>query len=98
MSLGLFYRSDHFSFARVGIPSAYFKAGKKFYENPRGKSLVMGAYTRTRYHQPNDEFNEKWDLRGAVEDARLILECLVVTANAKEAPKWAPGDEFEKLR
>jgi Zn-dependent M28 family amino/carboxypeptidase len=98
VSLGLFYRSDHFSFARVGIPSAYFKAGSDFYENKRGKNLVKGAYTRTRYHQPNDEFHAKWDLRGAVEDTKLVLECLLVTANAADAPKWAPGDEFEKLR
>ena len=39
-----------------------------------------------------------WQQMGAVEDTRLILECLVTTANAKDAPKWAPGDEFEKLR
>jgi Zn-dependent M28 family amino/carboxypeptidase len=98
VSLGLFYRSDHFSFARVGIPSAYFKAGSDFYVNRRGKNLVKGAYTRTRYHQPNDEFHDKWDLRGAVEDMRLVLECILVTANADDAPKWSPGDEFEKLR
>jgi Zn-dependent M28 family amino/carboxypeptidase len=98
VSLGLFYRSDHFSFARVGIPSAYFKAGNKFYENARGKNRVKGAYTRTRYHQPNDEFHASWDLSGAVADTRFILECLIETANAKDAPKWAPGDEFEKLR
>ncbi|MEE2886240.1 MAG: M28 family peptidase, partial [Planctomycetota bacterium] len=97
-SLGLFYRSDHFSFARLGIPSAYFKAGNEFFENAHGKALVKGAYTRTRYHQPNDEYNPSWDLRGAVADTRLLLECMLVTANADQVPTWTPGDEFEKLR
>lgn len=98
VSLGLFYRSDHFSFARLGIPSAYFKAGNEFFENAHGKALVKGAYTRTRYHQPNDEYNPSWDLRGAVADTRLLLECMLVTANADQVPTWTPGDEFEKLR
>lgn len=97
-SLGLFYRSDHFSFARVGVPSAYFKAGRAFLENRRGKNLIKGAYTRTRYHQPSDEFHSGWDLRGAVADSRLILECMVRTANDPSPPRWAKGDEFEKLR
>lgn len=98
VSLGLFYRSDHFSFARNGIPSAYFKAGNDFVENAHGKALVKNAYTRTRYHQPNDEYSSKWDLRGAVEDTRLLLECLLTTADADAPPRWAPGDEFERLR
>jgi len=101
VSLGLFYRSDHFSFARVGVPSAYFKAGKKFLANPERstrKAQVMLAYTMTRYHKPNDEFNAAWDLSGAVADSRLILECLVRCANANDVPTWTPGDEFEKLR
>jgi len=98
VSLGLFYRSDHFSFARHGIPSAYFKSGNKFFENARGKNLVKGAYTRTRYHQPNDEYSPDWDLRGAVADSQLLMECMLITANADAAPTWTPGDEFEKLR
>jgi len=98
VSLGLFYRSDHFSFARYGIPSAYFKAGNEFFVNARGKNLVKGAYTRTRYHQPNDEYSSSWDLRGAVADTRLLLECMLVTANSDGVPTWTPGDEFEKLR
>ena len=46
----------------------------------------------------SDQYETKWNLHGAVEDSRLILECLLKTANADEAPKWTPGDEFEKLR
>lgn len=101
VSLGLYYRSDHFSFARVGVPSCFFKPGKKFLAAPERstrKAQVMLAYTMTRYHKPNDEFNPKWDLSGAVADARLILECMVRCANAADVPTWTPGDEFERLR
>ncbi len=96
--LGLFYRSDHFSFARIGVPSAFFKAGSDFFENAVSRKRVKMSYTATRYHQPNDEFDERWRLDGAVADSRLILECMLRVANAQEAPTWAPGDEFEKLR
>ena len=95
---GLFYRSDHLSFAKIGVPSAYFKAGIDFVENPETKRRVQLAYTQLYYHQPNDQFDARWDLGGAVEDARLLLECLVLAADAAEAPRWTPGDEFEKLR
>ena len=95
---GYFYRSDHFSFARIGVPSAYFKAGIDFLERRQNKRRAKASYTTTRYHQPNDEFNPQRDLGGAVDDARLILECLLTVANADDQPRWAPGDEFEKLR
>jgi Zn-dependent M28 family amino/carboxypeptidase len=95
---GLFYRSDHFSFAKIGVPSAYFKSGTDFLERPDVKKRIQLSYTATHYHQPSDQFDDRWDLGGAVEDARLLLDCLVVTANAAEPPKWTTGDEFEKLR
>ncbi|MCA8943170.1 MAG: M28 family peptidase [Planctomycetes bacterium] len=98
VELGLFYRSDHFSFARIGVPAAYFKAGRDFLENVEGKRRVKQSYTAVRYHQPNDQFDDRWDLSGAVADTRLIFECLVEAANADAAPSWTPGDEFEKLR
>ena len=95
---GLFYRSDHFSFARIGVPSAFFKAGNAFYQNTTGRRRIKLAYTGTKYHTQLDEMGKGWNLGGAVEDTRLILECLTRTANDPVAPKWAPGDEFEKLR
>lgn len=97
-SLGLFYRSDHFSFAQIGVPAAYFKAGTGFLENKEGRNRVKAMYTTVHYHQPSDEFDPRWRLDGAVADMRLLLECLVRTANADAAPTWTPGDEFERLR
>ncbi|MAG58252.1 MAG: peptidase M28 [Planctomycetes bacterium] len=95
---GLFYRSDHFSFARVGVPSAYFKAGHDFYERASIRRRVKLSYTGTHYHQPSDEFDARWNLDGAVHDVRLMLECLLTVVGADEEPRWAKGDEFEKLR
>ncbi len=95
---GLFYRSDHFSLAKVGIPSVYFKAGQDFLEDADVKRRVQLAYTATHYHQPSDEFDRRWRLDGAVEDARLMLDLLVRMANDATAPAWTPGDEFEKAR
>lgn len=96
---GLFYRSDHFSFAKVGVPSAYFKAGSAFLEKRDARRRIKALYTNTYYHQPSDEFEPaRWQLDGAVADTRLILECLLRAANDPKAPSWTPGDEFEKLR
>ncbi len=98
--LGLFYRSDHFSFARIGVPSAYFKGGSEFLDEARAanKRRAKASYTTVMYHQPNDEFNPEADLSGAVADLELILEMMFRIGNADAMPLWTPGDEFEKLR
>ena len=96
--LGLFYRSDHFSFARVGVPSAYFKAGSDFLENPEGRRRLKASYTATHYHQPSDELDPRWNLDGAVADLQLTFECLVRCADAEVAPTWTADDEFAQRR
>ncbi len=96
---GYFYRSDHFSFARIGVPSAYFKAGSAFLDQPKLRNRAKASYTATIYHQPHDHFDRKrFNLHGAVKDTRMLLECLLRAANVDDAPTWTPGDEFEKLR
>ena len=96
---GLFYRSDHFSFAKVGIPAAYFKAGSDFLEKGEARRRIKAMYVNTYYHQPTDEFEpSRWQLGGAVADMHLLLECLLRVAGDRAAPTWTPGDEFEKLR
>ncbi len=96
--LGLFYRSDHFNFARIGVPAAYFKAGKDFLDRPEDRRRMKNSYTTVHYHQPTDEIAPWWNFDGAVDDLQLLLQCMVATANADEAPRWTPGDEFEKAR
>lgn len=96
--LGLFYRSDHFSFARIGVPAAYFKAGRDFFDRPEDRRRMKNSYTTVHYHQPTDELAPWWNLDGAVSDLEVLRECLVRTANADGRPTWTPGDEFERAR
>lgn len=95
---GYFYRSDHFNFARIGVPAAYFKAGKEFLDQPANRKRMKASYTNVHYHAPSDELAKWWNFAGAVSDMQILFQLLVQTANADEAPTWAPGDEFEKLR
>ncbi|MEC7725821.1 MAG: M28 family peptidase, partial [Planctomycetota bacterium] len=95
---GYFYRSDHFNFARIGVPAAYFKAGSEFYDRPADRRRMKASYTTVHYHQPTDELAKWWNFKGAVSDMQVLFQLLTQTANDDGAPAWTPGDEFEKLR
>lgn len=96
---GLFYRSDHFPFAKAGVPAVSFKAGANFVgHSPEWGRQQFAEYNATRYHQPADEYSPNWDFSGMVQQVRLAFWCGLRTANAEEAPKWNPGDEFERVR
>jgi Zn-dependent M28 family amino/carboxypeptidase len=96
---GWFYRSDQFSFARIGVPAIWFKSGTDFIGRPRewGREK-MDAWIAERYHQPSDELTKNWDFDGLVEDARLAFFLGLKIANADRMPSWTPGDEFESTR
>jgi len=98
-SAGHYYRSDHFSLARVGIPAFSIDAGTLFegHDEAWGKAQ-FSDYVTHHYHQPSDEFQESWDFRG---DARLARFGFVLGWLASQQPKpveWKTGDEFEKAR
>jgi hypothetical protein len=96
---GAFYRSDQFSFAKVGVPSIYVSGGPSFVGRPESYGReVVEDYEKKRYHQPSDEFDPKWDLSGAVEDAQLLFFAGERIANDDAMPTWNAGDEFAKLR
>ncbi|MBN2329958.1 MAG: M28 family peptidase [Candidatus Omnitrophica bacterium] len=96
---GLFYRSDHFSFAKIGVPSLMFDAGFDFVGKPEGwGKKQIDEYIEKRYHQPSDEYDPGWNLEGAIEDAKLIFQALWQVAYQNEMPQWIPGDEFESIR
>ncbi|MCK5940525.1 MAG: M28 family peptidase [Planctomycetes bacterium] len=95
---GYFYRSDHFNFARIGVPAAVFKAGSEFLDRPADRKRMKASYTTVHYHQPTDEMAKWWNFAGAVSDMRVLFQLLVRTANDEGVPSWSPGDEFEKLR
>lgn len=96
---GFFYRSDQFSFAKQGIPAAYFHAGTDVVDKPAGYGRSRREQFEAHdYHQPSDQLDETWDLTGAVEDTRLTFHLALKLANAARKPAWKPGDEFEAAR
>ena len=96
---GYFYRSDHFSLAKQGVPALYADSGVDYVGRPEGWGLEKRAeYTEKNYHKPSDEYDSSWDLSGGVEDLALIFEVGRRVANADAYPSWKPGTEFKALR
>jgi len=96
---GSFYRSDQFSFVRVGVPAIYLGFGVEFIGRPDGWGREqIEAWEATHYHQPSDELDEDWNFEGMIEDARLVFEIGLSVADADQMPRWNPGDEFEAAR
>jgi Zn-dependent M28 family amino/carboxypeptidase len=97
--LGMFYRSDQYSFAKIGIPGLYLDTGKDFVGRPAGWGKeIKNDWIKTHYHQPSDEYNPDWDLSGHLEDMNLLFHVILELANQDKMPEWVPGDEFEKVR
>lgn len=94
---GHFYRSDHFSFAKAGVPAVSVGAGTDFVGRPRdwGKQQT-DDYTEHRYHQPSDEYRPDFDLSGAAQLADLVLAFGTGLANAPAVPTWSRGAEFRR--
>ncbi|HKP75516.1 MAG TPA: M28 family peptidase, partial [Longimicrobiaceae bacterium] len=96
---GAFYRSDHFSFARAGVPSVSIGAGTDFSAHPRGwGSQQEEDYLEHRYHQPSDEYRPDFDLRGAVQLSTAVLDFATQIANAVTVPQWNRDAEFASIR
>jgi Zn-dependent M28 family amino/carboxypeptidase len=98
-SVGTYYRSDHFSFARAGVPAFSVAAGTKL----KGKSAdsirqAMQEFNDKRYHSPQDEVQPDWDFRGFEVLAGFALDVARTAANADGLPTWKPGDEFRAAR
>jgi len=96
---GFYYRSDHFNFAKQGVPALDPDAGIDF----AGKSADYGRkkrdeYTEKDYHAPSDEVKADWDLTGAMDDAQLFFAVGYRVANAGKFPEWKPGNEFKAKR
>ncbi|MDX1509055.1 MAG: M20/M25/M40 family metallo-hydrolase, partial [Woeseiaceae bacterium] len=96
---GYFYRSDQFSFAKIGVPAMYLDTGTDFVDRPPewGREQ-QDHYTNVNYHQPSDEYDPSWNFDGMVSDALLGYWTGLAIANADEMPSWNPGDEFEAAR
>ncbi len=96
---GYFYRSDQFSFAKIGVPAMYLKAGTDFVDRPPAWGREQqDTHTEEDYHQPSDEYDASWNFDGMVDDALLGYWTGLAIANADEMPSWNVGDEFEAAR
>jgi Zn-dependent M28 family amino/carboxypeptidase len=97
--VGSFYRSDHFSFAKQGVPALDTHAGIDYVGRPAGWGLKKQEdYTANDYHKPSDEIKADWDLEGAVQDLKLLASVGYSVANTDKYPEWAPGTEFKARR
>jgi len=96
---GSYYRSDQFSFAKLGVPAIDLRGGIDFVGRPEGWGReVADEWLSHHYHQVSDEVRDDWDFSGIAEDARAAFLVGRRVADADEAPRWNPGDEFEAAR
>jgi Zn-dependent M28 family amino/carboxypeptidase len=96
---GFYYRSDHFNFAKKGVPAFDPDAGIEFIGKPDGYGKEKrDEYTNRDYHAPSDEVKPDWDLAGAAEDGKLFMAIGYRVANADTFPEWKPGNEFRAVR
>ncbi|HZZ68190.1 MAG TPA: M28 family metallopeptidase [Phenylobacterium sp.] len=96
---GSFFRSDHFSFAKQGLPALSFRSGEDLVKGGVAAGKAAGeAYVRDKYHQPADEFDPNWDLSGMVQDVALVYDLGHQLGDSREWPEWKPGSEFKAAR
>ena len=96
---GFYYRSDHFNFAKVGVPAFDPESGIEYV----GKDAAYGRktrdeYTENDYHKPSDEIKPGWELSGAVQDLQLFFTIGYRVASAARYPEWKTGNEFKAIR
>ncbi|MFK7865270.1 MAG: M28 family metallopeptidase [Pseudohongiellaceae bacterium] len=96
---GYYYRSDHFNFAKVGVPSLYLETGEDSVDFGKEWGAQQAQdYTDNRYHAPSDEYDPAWDLSGGAQDLLLYFEVGEKIANESTFPKWREGNEFKNIR
>jgi Zn-dependent M28 family amino/carboxypeptidase len=96
---GYFFRSDHFHFAKVGIPATFAYGYNDHWEKGKEYAKQMQDDYNTRaYHKPADEVDNSWDFSGAVQDAQLMFEMGWELSNSEAWPKWKEGSEFKAIR
>ncbi|NOU59809.1 M28 family metallopeptidase [Marinifilum caeruleilacunae] len=96
---GMYFRSDHFSFARVGVPALFARGNNDHIEKGKEYMLEKERYwLANHYHKPADEYEDWWDLTGVADDAELLFKVGWKIANMEEFPKWKEGSEFKKVR
>jgi len=96
---GFFYRSDHISFAKRGVPMLYSNNGSDLVDGGRDKAFNLAYdYTANHYHQPSDEYNNNWNMEGIEQTVNTILNISNDLANSSDWPNWYEGNEFKAIR
>ena len=96
---GFYYRSDHFNFAKQGVPALDPDEGLEYIGKPADYGeKVRNEYTEHDYHQPSDVVKPNWDLSGAAEDLKVFLAVGYRVAESDALPRWKPGSEFKAKR
>lgn len=96
---GYFFRSDHFPFAKAGVPALYPGHGRQYRGKPEGwGKQIAEEYTAKHYHAPSDEFSEDWVYGGAVQQGLLTLRIIWDIAQDTTWPNWNEGQEFKAAR
>lgn len=96
---GIYFRSDHFPLAKRGVPMAYAGGGITFREEPVAlREQLRAEYGRDRYHQVGDEWDDRYDLSGMIEDLELFIRIGQDLANSRDWPQWSESSEFGPAR
>lgn len=92
---GFFFRSDHFPFAKVGVPAISLQHGEEFIDPPSKEAAeFMRSYGEKHYHQASDEYHDWWDMSAMIQEAEIGLAIGIKLANLKKAPRYNANDEF----
>lgn len=96
---GSYYRSDHFNFAKVGVPALYTSSGIEVIGKDAGYGKTKeDEYTNNNYHRPSDEYDQTWVLDGAIDDLVLLFQVGKRLAFTDKWPGWKEGSEFKAIR
>lgn len=96
---GYYYRSDHFSLAKHGVPMLYLESGNDLIDGGRAAGEAAAKdYTDNRYHGPKDEYDPNWNWDGVAQDLALFYTVGRELGNTAAWPNWVPGDEFRRIR
>jgi Zn-dependent M28 family amino/carboxypeptidase len=96
---GYFFRSDHFPFAKGGVPALSISEPREF-TGPNAAELTkkQEAYNTTDYHQPSDEYDPSWNFAGAIDDLKFLAQLAWRIAAAPDMPRYNEGDQFANAR
>lgn len=96
---GFYYRSDHFSLAKHGVPMVYFETGQDLVKGGLAAGQAAAKdYEEHRYHAPSDEYDPNWDWSGVRQDVQLYYMIARDLADGRDWPNWVAGDEFRAIR